>query len=85
MHDSEIQNLLASLAQDAPPPMGLRERVLADTLGRNGRVKLQLSAVERFLFTRPLYAAASIALVVSCTLWAVLGGSFATLLSLWIG
>jgi hypothetical protein len=85
MHDTEIKELLASLAQNVAPPAGLRERVLAKALGGNGRAVLPLSAAEQFLFAKPLYAAASIALVVSGTLWVSLGGRFTAFISLWIG
>jgi hypothetical protein len=85
MNDTEMKKLLASLERNAQPPKGLREQVLVRTLMQNASAQASLSVVERFLFTRPLGAAASIALAVTSALWVVFGGGFKVLLSQWIG
>lgn len=80
-HDLQFQQLFASLDRDSEKaPEDLKKAILQNVLNSKPEER-PLSLLQRFFFTRPLAAAASLACVLSLGLWGVFGDAYLNLLS----
>lgn len=85
MNNNEFEKLIKTLASEALPPKGLKERILSTVMVLGQKAEPVLTPFERFVFEKPFRAACAISAFVSGTLWAVLGSEFASLISGFIG
>jgi hypothetical protein len=84
-NDKAFKKLIKSVDTQTVPPQGLREKLLERVMSLEFEAKPVLTPFERFLFAKPLRTACIFAIPVSGTLWAVMGSSFAELLSGFLG
>jgi len=85
MDDREIEKLINTIDTEAVPPEGLQEKLFARVMVRECKAEPVLTSFERFIFKRPLRAACIISILITGSLWAIMGSGFAELLSDMIG
>lgn len=85
MNDTELKQLFQQSDVPVESATGQKEAMLAQILSRSNGMEYGFSAIERFLFARPLQAAGIAAFAMTGALWGVLGSRFPALISALIG
>lgn len=85
MNNRELEKLIKAADTEVMPPEGLKEKLLYKVMATEHKTESVLTPFEGFLFEKPLRAACFISVLISGTLWAVLGSGFAKLLCSIIG
>ncbi|MBN2879482.1 MAG: hypothetical protein JXN65_07615 [Clostridia bacterium] len=81
MNDREMEKLIKAIDTDTSPPEGLKKELINKVMSLENRAAPILTPIEKFLFEKPLRAACFISLPVTGAIWAIMGNSFAAMLS----
>lgn len=85
MNDREFEKLIRTIDTEVAPPEGLKEKLFAKVMVKECKAEPVLTPFEKFVFKRPLRAACIISILITGSLWAIMGSGFAELLSAVIG
>lgn len=85
LDDKSLEKLIKTVDTEERPPEGLKEMLLIKAMTLDDRADAHLTVFERFIFEKPLRAAGAISILISGSLWAILGNDLAKLLAGIIG
>lgn len=86
MDDKTMEQLIKTIQRNIEPPSGLKDKMfkeITQSIGKDGII--QMSSLERFIFNKPLSTACALSVVISGTLWAVMGNSYSNILLGFVG
>lgn len=77
MDDKSFEKLIKTAEKDITPREGLQERILERVL-EDVREKsfFKLTALERFMFAKPLRTAVALSAIISLLLWTIMGSGY---------
>ncbi|MDF2672210.1 MAG: hypothetical protein K0R09_475 [Clostridiales bacterium] len=85
MEDKTMEKLIKTIQIDIAAPSGLKDKMFKEITQSKKDDMIHLSPFERFIFKNPLGTACTISIVISGTLWAIMGNGYSNILSSFVG